>query len=98
MSNHSIANKYRDAVGVTPRQLDTLLAVMSFTRVFGSHPSRPVLLEFLGCKPMTTELVNSGWLEPRGKSNEVRVYAASDKAWRELGFSRIRETESETAA
>ena len=80
-------------MGVTPRQLDTLLAVMAFTRVFGSCPSRPTLFEFLGCKPLTAELMKSGWLEARGKSNENRVYAATDKAWRQLGFSRIRETE-----
>jgi hypothetical protein len=96
--SNSIGERYRDAVGVTPRQLDTLLAVMSFTRVFGSHPSRPILFDFLGCKPMTSDLVQSGWLETRGKSNECRVYAATDKAWRVLGFSRIRETESESAA
>jgi len=79
------------------RQLQTLLAVMSYHRCYGDWPSRPELLTFLGRKPQIEPLVVRGWLARMGKSNATRAYQATDRVWRFLGFSRFREDISSDA-
>jgi len=78
-----------DAVGLTPKALAVIVAVMAFERCFGCSPRSREVRALLGVDDLQlNELTKGLWLTAEGQKNGNRVLTARPRAWSELGFKR----------
>ncbi|UOF77345.1 hypothetical protein [Caudoviricetes sp.] len=80
----------RAACDITPTELRVVVAVMACERSMGAYPTRAAILKVSGCKSanLPSELTALDWLEFAGWVGRHSLYRATERAWRELGFSR----------
>lgn len=81
-------SKFVDAVGLSPAEFQVVVAVMSYERAFGQHPTVLQVRQFLDVRDICLrQLVGGRWLSTEGKLG-ARVVSARPRAWATLGFPR----------
>jgi hypothetical protein len=80
----------RKATGLSPHELQVVVAVMSCEIADGAFPTRAgiMFVSRVDDESMPSRLKREGWLEPAGREGNVIAYRATDKAWERLGFER----------